>query len=73
MDRRAWKIQIEEEVIDDISRLLGVDEDDRASRRKGEQKIVERTILLVLVDPDNLARQLELDGLCNTSQSNAGA
>ncbi len=72
MDRRARKIQIEEEVIDDISRLLGIDEDNRASRRKGEQKIVESTVLLVLVDPDNLARRMKLDGLYNTSKSNTG-
>ena len=58
VDRGAWEIQIEEVVVDEIGRPLRVDEDDGTGRREGEQQIVEGSLLLVLLDPDDLCRPL---------------
>ncbi len=54
MDGRGRHVQIEEIIIHLIGLATGVDEDERARRRQRKEEIEEGTILLILIDPDDL-------------------
>lgn len=54
VDGSNWKLHVVEVVVKDIDGVNVVDEDQSTAWGKGQQQIVERTLLHVIVNPDNL-------------------
>jgi len=54
MDRGRRHAQVEQVVIDEVGCLLGANKDERTRRRHGDQQVIQRLHLLVLVGPQEL-------------------
>lgn len=59
VDGGGWQAHVEEVVINEVSGLLGLDEDEGARRWHGDQKIVESLLFGIALNPDNLHLSVE--------------
>jgi hypothetical protein len=62
MDRRGWQTLVDQEVVNQISLGLGVDEDQSTSGRDREQEVVKGITLDLLFNPDDVLSDVLVGG-----------
>jgi hypothetical protein len=70
VDRCAWKVKIEDVIINLITGSLGVDEDYGTGRWLGHQKIIQGLALLGCLNPNNILLYVDVRG-ASTTYTNA--
>jgi hypothetical protein len=54
VNRGGWEAHIVKVIVQEVGHLLGANKDQGSGRRHGDEEVVKRLLLLVLVNPENL-------------------